>query len=321
MEFKINGESYRLDTEAVGHRLRGWVPEPIQVHWVEMDGVRFPVKQALERVLGVSRTRFTSHIARSVFARLGLPTGPVIGSVRQASRRPSAAVGASTTVTAEQAGAAFATLVAYLRGAPFSAGISALEYNLLYTDRATASAVTSAAGLTEELLRAALIVRRDVGRASDVIHAAVICLALSVILEEDEIVVNRPSLGAGNDPSRPFDLETNRRVAEFKVAVWSGGDMMRKRTVTADLVHLALDESGRRPELWVAGEEPLEFLLSSTMSIDGLLSRSSRILRARFESRYGTGAIPLRDFTAEHAPHVRLCNIADVLPAVASALL
>jgi hypothetical protein len=29
-----------------------------------------------------------------------------------------------------------------------------------------------------------------------------------------------------------------------KVALWSGGDLMRKPEVTADLVHLALDGSG-----------------------------------------------------------------------------
>src|SRR6266511_3684216 len=83
--------------------------------------------------------------------------------------------------------------------------------------------------------------------------AAFAPLVLPMILEEGEVISNRPSLGPGNDKSRPFDLETNRRVAEFKVALWSGGDMMRKRGVTADLVRLALDESGRRPELWFAG--------------------------------------------------------------------
>jgi hypothetical protein len=164
-------------------------------------------------------------------------------------------------------------------------------------------------------------VRRDVGRVSDVIHATVISLALPLILEEGEVVSNRPSLGPGNDRSRPFDLETNRRVAEFKVAVWSGGDMMRKRGVIADLVYLALDESGRRPELWVAGTEPLRFLQTSSSNVGDLLSRSSRHLRARYEARYGLHELPLRTFVAEHASHVHLHNIADVLAAIAEALI
>lgn len=227
----------------------------------------------------------------------------------------------SPHVTVDQAGAAFATLVAFLRGAPFTAGIGALEHDLVNTDRTTVARLTTAAGLTEQLLQAALIVRRDVGRVSDVIHATVISLVLPVILEVGEVVSNRPSLGPGNDRSRPFDLETNHRVAEFKVALWSGGDMMRKRGVTADLVHLAMDESGRRPELWVAGAEPLRFLQTSSSPVGTLLSRSSRHLRARYVDRYGTNDIPLRIFVTEHASHVHLRNIADALPAVAAALI
>jgi hypothetical protein len=276
----------------------------------------------LEVVLGIRRARFTSQVARSVFARLDLTTSlPSTASDRAERGRPPAAAAGSAQVTAEQAGAAFATLVEFLRSGSLTAGVNALEHNLVNSDRGTVEAVTASAGLTEDLLRAALIIRRDVGRVSDVIHAAVIALVLPLILEEGEVVTNRPSLGPGNDRSRPYDLETNRRVAEFKVAMWSAGNMMRKRTLTADLVHLALNESGRRPELWVAGDDPVRFLSTSTMAVGDLLARSSRNLRARYQDRYGQDPIPLRVFTAEHASHVHLFNIADVLPAVASALL
>jgi len=320
VRFTVNGDHFDLDVKTATSRLRDRAPDPIQTHWVEVDGIRFPVKQALEAVLGVSRTTFTSQVARSVFDRLGLPTSSGTRPLGPLGPLPIASPMAPR-ISVEQAGAAFATLVAFLRGGPFTAGIGALEHALLDADRTTAAQVAAAAGLTEQLLEAALIVRRDVGRVSDVIHATVISLALPLILEEGEYVSNRPSLGPGNDQSRPFDLETNRRVAEFKVAVWSGGDMMRKRGVTADLVHLALDETGRRPELWVAGTEPLRFLQTSTSTVGDLLSRSSRRQRAQYEARYGTDDLPLRTFVAERAPHVQLRNIGDVLPAVAEALL
>ena len=283
--------------------------------------MRFPVKQALEAVLGVSRTTFTSHMARSQFVRLGFVTSDtgervsVHGWPRQS--RPSAP---GSPVSIEEAGEAFATLVAFLRHAPFTVSLDQLERDLVNTDCSTAPVVTSAAGLSKELLAAALIVRRDVGRVSDVIHATVIALALPEILEPGEVISNRPSLGPGNDKTRPFDLETNRRVAEFKVALWSGGDMMRKRTLTADLVHLALDRSGRRPELWVAGTEPLRFLRTSTSPVGDLLSRASHHLRARYRDRYGAEDISLRDFVTHHAAHIHHRNIADVLPTVATAL-
>jgi hypothetical protein len=152
---------------------------------------------------------------------------------------------------------------------------------LLGAGRDSADAVTAAAGLTEDLLRTALIVRRDVGRVSDVIHATVIALTLPKILEPGEVISNRPSLGPGDDKTRPFDLETNRRIAE---------------------------------------SEPTRFLRTSTSPVSELLSRASRHLRTRYHNRYGTDAIPLRDFVVQHAAHVHHRNIADVLPAVSVAL-
>ncbi len=182
--------------------------------------------------------------------------------------------------------------------------------------------MTSAAGLNDELLAAALIVRRDVGRVSDVIHATVIALALPLILEDGEFLDNRPSLGPGNDPSRAFDLQTNMRVAEFKVAVWSGGDMMRKRGLVTDLVHLAMDDSGRRAELWAVGEGPLDFIRTCKSATNSLLARASRRQRDRFDNAYGEDAhLPLGEFYAKHASDVELCNLATVLPSVASALI
>lgn len=81
-----------------------------------------------------------------------------------------------------------------------------------------------ASGADHELLSAAITVRRDLGRISDLIHAAAIVLVLPQVLEDGEQIINRPSLAAGNDPSRPYDLETNRRVAEFKLSRWAGTD-------------------------------------------------------------------------------------------------
>ena len=315
MHFVIDGETYTLDRETVVSRLRGRPPEIIHTHWVKVADVQFPVKQALEVSIQLGRDAFTSQRARSIFDRLQFTTST--GSTSNLGHEDAE----PRVTTPGEAASAFELLVSFLRGSPFTATIGQLEHDLVNTDISTVAAVTHAAGLTDELLTAALIVRRDVGRVSDVVHAAVISLALPLILEPGEVVANRPSLGPGNDKTRQFDLETNRRVAEFKVALWSGGDMMRKRGVTADLVHLAMDQSGRRPELWVAGDSPLRFLETSTSPVGNLLSRSSRHLRSRFEERYGTTDMPLCDFVAVQAAHVQRRNLADVLPAVAAALL
>ena len=126
----------------------------------------------------------------------------------------------------------------------------------------------------------------------------------------------RPSLGSGNDVSRPFDLATNIRVAEIKVSVWSGGDAARQKALAADLFHLAYDHRGRRPELWTVGNRPIEFLRTSRTTMGDLLSRSSQQLRARPEVA-AIATVPVREFVANHGNHVVLPDICEQLPVVA----
>jgi hypothetical protein len=318
MQFIIDGDTYNLDRETVTGKLRGRPPQSIQTHWVEVEGIRFPVKQALEISLGLGREAFTSHRARGIFDRLQFVTSTPAGTVSH-----KAVPASEPPVTSpEQAADAFGLLVKFLRSSPFTRSINQLEHDLENANRSTVAEVTSAAGLSDELLSAALIVRRDVGRVSDVIHATVISLALPLILEDGEFLDSRPSLGPGNDPSRPFDLQTNKRVAEFKVAVWSGGDMMRKRGLTADLVHLAMDDSGKRAELWAVGEGPLDFIRTCKSATNSLLARASRHQRERFDNTYGDDAnLPLGKFYEKHASEVKLCNLATVLPSVTSSLI
>jgi hypothetical protein len=167
-----------------------------------------------------------------------------------------------TTAADAAAGQAFARLAEFLADDRLTAVVASAEQALPGTGAQEASEVARSAGFEPALLEAALLIRRHLGRLNDLVHASAISLALPIILEDGERLTNRPSLAAGNDPTRPFDLETDRRVAEFKVGIWSGSgtDAMRKRAVFHDLVNLAADTSGRRVELYVAGSQPLRFL-------------------------------------------------------------
>lgn len=100
---------------------------------------------------------------------------------------------------------------------------------------------------------------------------------LPIILEPADRLTNRPSLAAGNDPTRPFDVETDRQVAEFKIGIWSGNgtDAIRKRGAFHHLVNLAADTSGRGPELYVVGDEPLRFLRTSRTTARWALDRGA----------------------------------------------
>ena len=219
-------------------------------------------------------------------------------------------------------GDAFAKLAAFLQGGRLTGVVSDLEHVLDGTDAQAAAAAATEAGLDSDLLEAALLVRRDVGRLNDLIHAAAVSLALPELLEPGERIAKRPSLAAGNDPGRPFDLETDRRVAEFKLGVWSatGSDAMRKRGVFKDLVHLAAAGSDRRAELYVVGPKPLRFLRQSRSTAGWALNRGADSTRELFTARFGPLAMPVREFTAGPGSHVHLVDLTDFLPVVGTSL-
>lgn len=226
-------------------------------------------------------------------------------------RRSSDAPDAST--------AAFTRLLAFLGGGRLTDVVAALEHELAGASGKEAAAAVDAVGIDASLLASALLVRRDLGRLNDLIHACAITLCLPHILLPGETIVRRPSLAAGNDESRPYDLETDRRVAEFKLARWSGADAMRKRGVFHDLVHLAAADGDRVPELYVVGQAPIRFLRTTTARAAWGLdnSPSTQVL---FAERFGSLTTPIGQFTEEAAAHVRLIDLAEVLPEVAAIL-
>lgn len=198
--------------------------------------------------------------------------------------------------------------------------IAALERRLEGADAPHAARAAAEAGVDADLLASALTVRESLGRVNDLIHASGILLVLPHVLEANERIIVRPSLGAGNDPSRPYDVETDLRVAEFKLARWRGADAARKRQTFKDLAMLAADRSGRRADLFVIGAEPGRFLRSSTSKAAWALDRSPGALRT-FQAAFGSPGIPVSEFTATHASHVRIMDLRDHLPPAVTRLL
>lgn len=209
-------------------------------------------------------------------------------------------------------GQAVRVLSAFLGGGPLTAVISQLERDLDGEGAPGASAIVQRAGLTPQLLAASVVTRDNFGRLNDLIHALGISLALPHLLDDGERIANRPSLAAGNDPSRPYDLETDRRVAEFKFSVWTGRDAMRKRQTFKDFVHLAADRSGRHTYLYVLGQRPIRFLRSTKSSAEWGLDRSPAT-RELFQSRFGDLSVPISTFVAAHE-RVKVVDLAGVAP-------
>lgn len=71
IEFRMRGQRWRLSKAQVISKLKGKKPGPIQTHAVEIEGVLYPVKEALALVTGLDLLDFNTNQARNVFQRLG----------------------------------------------------------------------------------------------------------------------------------------------------------------------------------------------------------------------------------------------------------
>ena len=214
------------------------------------------LKQAFRLSTGIVDEPFISHFALRLFQRLGFLTSPIPKSALGARNGEDERDSPEDTQEACSVRLAFDRLDAFMASGSLTKSIAALEVQLWDADAETAAAVLAASGLDEDLVDSALIVRKRVGMLDTLIHAAVIMRVLPLVLEPGEKVIKRPSLGAGNDPDRNYDLETTHRVAEFKLSSRTGADGGRQRGLFADVVGLSLDTTHRRRQIFVLGNAP-----------------------------------------------------------------
>lgn len=316
---KVAGQQIDVDAASVRSTAGSHYPEAIQTHWVEVEGILFPPKQLLQLCTGIPRSDFISHQALRVFQRLGFATSQIPQSASPTRAGHLTRVVANTGTLLPQRDAvhdAVGILFEFMRQASLTDRIAQLEHELLGATQSDVAQLAGAQAISDDMLAAALTIRSVFGRVNDVIHASVIALSLQQVLEPGEQITNRPSLAAGNDPSRPFDLETNKRIAEFKVSVWTGRDAMRKRGVFADMIHLALDETDRRQQLFVVGEAPKRFLETTISTGAWGLSRSSQPLRHRYQQRFGSLEVSIAKIRATHASSVEIVDLTGVIPGI-----
>lgn len=72
---QVAGHTFTLHRSEVARAVRQAEPGEIRDHFVEIEGRRYPVKQALAIATGLDPSDFTSQHARSVLRRLGLRLG------------------------------------------------------------------------------------------------------------------------------------------------------------------------------------------------------------------------------------------------------
>jgi hypothetical protein len=325
IDFVLNGHRHHLSRAQVLTAAARGGPEAIHTHWVSVGNQLWPPRQLFERASGVSRSEFISHTAIRHLRRLGFPTSPLPQETNPLPKEPgvrpdpdpdpdeAALEPPAPEFDLASAVKSYIELLQFFDHEDLSSRVLRLESQLEGADHETVDARVATEGMTDGLLEAALLVRKHAGRVNDLIHATMIVRSLPKILEPGEHIARRPSLAAGNDPSRKFDLETNFRVAEFKAGQWKGRDAMRKRGLVADLVGLVLERGERRAELYVLGQLPIDFLRRSNSTMEWALGRSSPNLRRSYEQRFGSASLTVSQFTLGPAKDVALKDLLEVL--------
>lgn len=195
-----------------------------------------------------------------------------------------------------------------------TARIAALESNLVGKDRQSVIAALQQAQVSEDALSAALEIKRVAGQVNVAIHALSITLALPVILEDGEVVQDS-SLGAGNT-GRRFDLETDRRIAEFKLTTWRGGpEPVRQNELFADVFHLAEADTAKRREIYLTElDRPLRFL-GGRRALGSVLAKGA--VKEEFYAAHSDHYTVVRDYWEDVKYRVALIDLARLVPALA----
>jgi hypothetical protein len=190
--------------------------------------------------------------------------------------------------------------------------LSSIESAVKGLTAASCAKTLSDAGVTSEVLSAAASLKRLAGQVNVAIHATGILLCLPHILEAGE-TVEYVSLGAGNT-GREFDLETNRRIAEFKFIHWRGGvESIRQNQLFKDFYLLAESKSRKRKYLYVLGTEtPLHFL-NGGRALNSVLSRNVKLLND-LQTRHGSKFKKVCDYYLAHRHMVAIEDVSGWVP-------
>lgn len=193
-----------------------------------------------------------------------------------------------------------------------TARIAQIEQSLRTADDDGVRAQLQAIGAGESTLAAAVQLKRTAGQVNVLVHALGILLVLPDLLEPGE-AIEYVSLGAGNT-GRQFDLETDRRVGEFKFIDWKGGpEAIRQNSLFKDLYLLEVADTRKRKQLFVLGDTyPLRFLRSQR-SLASVMSRNRKLWNA-FEARFGTRFRTVGEYYEAFGQQVEIVNLAQRFP-------
>lgn len=207
-------------------------------------------------------------------------------------------------------------LVRAFKGSSLATRIAWLEQEAEHRSRNQITELLANDQVTAELMRSAVEVKRAAGQIDEVVHAVGTLLALPDILGQDE-VVECLSLGAGNT-GRAFDLETNKRVAEFTFIDWKGGaESIRKQKLFKDFYCLAESTTLKDRFIYVLGDDHAQRVFTIRSSCKGML-RKFADLQGELVGKYGAD-ITVREYYQLKKHLIRIVNLKSASPTVATA--
>lgn len=185
--------------------------------------------------------------------------------------------------------------------------LSSIEQRSSGVTLETTSGLLAEVGADRETLAAAAVVKELAGQINVTIHALGILRCLPHILQPGERV-EYVSLGAGNT-GRPFDLETNLRIAEFKFITWRGGpESIRQNGVFKDYFALAHHETSKSKHLYLMGAEHALKFLHGGRAMGSVLSRHVGLKEA-FQARFGDRYSVVSEYFRDHGDAVRIEDV------------
>lgn len=175
-----------------------------------------------------------------------------------------------------------------------TAKLARIEASLKGVSAEECSTPIAASGSSHYEFAAARLMKKAAAQINVIVHALGILQCLPHILEEGE-TIQYVSLGAGNT-GKSFDLETDRRIAEFKFIDWKGGpESIRQNGLFQDFYMLAESPSNKRKYLYIIGTDRALAFFNGGRKLTSVLSKGDKLKRL-FNERYGDRFTVVREY-------------------------
>jgi hypothetical protein len=206
---------------------------------------------------------------------------------------------------------AFERISRFYTGHELTNKIAQIESNLKHKEKPYIDKFIINEGLDSSMLQSAIKIKQVAGQINVIIHSVGILNALPIILEDDE-KIEYLSLGAGNT-GKSFDLETNKRIAEFKFASWKGADTIRQNNTFIDFFNITEYETSKRKCLYVLSKNQVISFLSNNRALHSVLSKNKSVydrFNAIYQGRYRT----VSEYYNDKRHLVEIVDLLELMP-------